>query len=135
MITPTAEVDLRPKSEAVPVWAAVALFAAGLAAGGVGAVLVTGRGVDDRETSAVPADRQPPANVRRFTRDEFRAAVMGRTPNEVIAAVGRPQSTGDGADGEQSWYYGDATVDPVTGNPDRFTFVVFRGGRVVGVHF
>ncbi|MFO0847617.1 MAG: hypothetical protein U0871_03515 [Gemmataceae bacterium] len=124
----------RPTTPGVPVWLAVALFAAGLIAGGGGAAWLTGWRADYHEQGAVPAG-PPPSADRRFSRDEFRAAVLGRSADQVVEAVGRPRSTGSGAGEEQTWYYGGSTIDPVTGHPDRFTSVTFRDGRVIGVRF
>jgi outer membrane protein assembly factor BamE (lipoprotein component of BamABCDE complex) len=68
------------------------------------------------------------------TREEFRAKVMGKTPDEVITAVGKPDSTQESG-GNQNWYYEKRSRDPITGNVDRSAQVVFEGGRVVRVNF
>jgi hypothetical protein len=72
---------------------------------------------------------------RVWTRDEFRAAVMGKTPEEVIAAVGRPSDTSDAPDGSpETWYYWGRVTNPATGKADR-GMLDFEGGKVAGVRW
>jgi hypothetical protein len=72
---------------------------------------------------------------RVYTRDEFRAAVKGKTPEQVIAAVGRPSVTNDNPDGTpRTWFYGDRVTDPATGKPDRGV-LDFAGGKVSEVRW
>lgn len=68
-----------------------------------------------------------------YTRDEFRSLVVGKTPDEVRAAVGSPDSTSD-TEGGVFWYYKNHTRDPANGTADR-TQIVFRGGVVSAVNF
>lgn len=102
-----------------PVWAWLAVGA------GV-AVLVAAVAV------AVVADRRSGSAV--YPRDEFRAALIGKTEDEVLSLVGRPASTQDTRGGVY-WYYRDRTRDPVTGRVDRRVQVVFRNGVVDAVNF
>jgi hypothetical protein len=75
------------------------------------------------------------AAARVWTRDEFRAAVMGKTPEEVIAAVGRPTSTSDHPDGSPwIWYYDGRVTNPATQQADD-GILDFEGGRVAGVRW
>lgn len=67
-------------------------------------------------------------------REEFRKALLGKTPDEVIRAVGRPEDTTDDG-GRQMWTYRGRTKDPVTGNVDSAAFVHFKGGRVSSVDY
>ena len=69
-----------------------------------------------------------------LTRDEFKAKVMGKTAAEVIAAVGKPDDTSEGA--IRTWKYRDRTTDPVTGKTDALAFVYFGDdGRVSRVGY
>lgn len=75
---------------------------------------------------------------RRPTRAEFRERVVGKTPDEVIEAVGRPDSTAEN-DGpffrSARWEYRRRTVDPATGRVDPVARVEFRNGVAVGVDY
>lgn len=68
-----------------------------------------------------------------MTREEFKAAVTGKTPEEVIALVGKPKSTTADRTGE-TWFYEGVTIDPVTGKND-FTTVVFSKNVVERIRF
>jgi hypothetical protein len=72
--------------------------------------------------------------TRVYTRQEFRDLVMGKTQSEVIAAVGKPDSTQDDGLGV-NWYYYNRTTDPVAGKIDGSAQVVFKGGRVTAVNY
>jgi len=72
--------------------------------------------------------------TRTYTREEFRTAVVGKTEAEVIAAVGKPDSTSDS--GTKMWIYKNRTTDPVTGKTDPSAFVHFgRDGAVETVNY
>lgn len=68
------------------------------------------------------------------TREEFRVKVMGKTPEQVIAVVGKPSVTQDHG-GDPIWYYNEATTDPVSGKVDYHAQVIFENGRVIAVNF
>jgi hypothetical protein len=71
-----------------------------------------------------------------FSREEFRRLVLGKTESEVIAAVGRPESTHElGQAGRSFWIYHNLTRDPVSGNVDVSTHVTFQDGRVEVVSY
>lgn len=80
-----------------------------------------------------PAPATTPA-AKRWTRDEFRALVMGKTKDEVIAAVGKPDKTQEDRTAEY-WYYDKRTYDPVAEKNDNRVQVVFKDGIVTGVNF
>jgi hypothetical protein len=69
------------------------------------------------------------------TRDEFRAKVMGKTPDEVTALVGKPDSTAGASGGVATWTYRNVSRDPMTGKTDGPVSVHFRDGRVERVDF
>lgn len=79
-------------------------------------------------------DQAKAAAAKAYTREEFKAKVMGKTEAEVIAAVGKPNDT-SGAGGGVRWYYTRVTTDPATGKTDGRISVWFEGGRVVSVNF
>lgn len=80
------------------------------------------------------AQAQTPVEAQSLLRSEFTATVMGKSANEVINAVGRPESNQD--HGKIAyWAYDGKTKDPVTGKRDNMTQVEFHDGRVVNVHF
>ncbi len=81
--------------------------------------------------SAVAAQADPATKV--YTREEFKALVDGKTPEEVIAAVGRPATTHDRSNGMPGdWVYFQRVMNPNTGKPD-FGLVEFQDGKVIGV--
>lgn len=69
-----------------------------------------------------------------YSRDEFRKIVQGKTPDEVIVLVGRPEFTEDG-EGIMSWFYHGLTRDPYTGKMDDTVLVNFEYGRASGVTY
>jgi hypothetical protein len=102
------------------------------------AVILMGERAEDAEVDAraKPTAKEEPSKpaVKTHTRDEFRALVLGRTRDQVIEAVGKPDKTQD-ADGDIYWYYQKRTVDPVTGKVDRSVQVVFLSGVVRSVNY
>lgn len=67
-------------------------------------------------------------------REDFRKHIHGKTQDEVIAVVGKPDSTGD-SDGLISWKYFSRTFDPITGKTDYSVLIFFRNGRVDSVTY
>jgi hypothetical protein len=85
----------------------------------------------------VPAKSAGGGNVRanrNLQRDEFRALVLGKSPDELIAAIGKPNSTQDTEIGLW-WYYENVAVDPVTGKRSMLVQITIENGRVTGVNF
>ena len=80
-----------------------------------------------------PAEAQPTA-TRVWTRAEFKERVMGKTADEVIAAVGTPDHTAVDEFGT-FWHYHGRTADPLTGKTDPDTRLEFKQGRVSEVNF
>lgn len=71
-----------------------------------------------------------------MSREEFRQAVIGKSPDQVIASVGRPDRTSTGGQGglRQYWYYDGAAKDEITGNVDKAQ-VVIENDQVETVNF
>ena len=74
-----------------------------------------------------------------MSRDDFRNAVISKSKEEVIDSVGKPDSTsGDTStpNGELDvWFYRNRTQDPITGEVDVQTSVMFRNGTADRVSF
>lgn len=70
-----------------------------------------------------------------MTRDEFRAATLYKTQDEVIKTLGRPYSTSEWSESQQDWTYDKRTYDPITNLIDHFVVVTFKDGRVTYVTF
>ncbi len=49
-----------------------------------------------------------------YTREEFTAAVVGKTESQVIANVGRPWQAYDRGNGRKEWVYFDQVLNPAT---------------------
>jgi hypothetical protein len=69
-----------------------------------------------------------------YLREEFRAMLLGKTQDEVLEIVGKPESTSDSGD-LSSWHYKRITKDPVTDKIDSIVFVHFDRGRVSSVDY
>jgi hypothetical protein len=83
---------------------------------------------------AVVLSRNPSPD-RVWEREEFRRAVMGKTPDGVIAAVGRPGSAQDHPDGQPDyWIYWGRVRNPTTGRAGD-AWVEFERGVVVNVRW
>lgn len=76
---------------------------------------------------------KPKSTPTVLTRAEFTAAVMGKTPDEVIARFGRPEFTEDHPAGFIRWTYSGVCMDPISGKVDTFTAIDFADGRVFRV--
>jgi hypothetical protein len=69
-----------------------------------------------------------------FDRAVFRGLVLGRTPEEVTAAVGKPDRMVESGTAV-FWYYDGRTTSPATGKPDAKVQVVFQLGRVQEINY
>jgi hypothetical protein len=84
----------------------------------------------EREAKA----KEQPGKNRKYTRDEFKNLVVGKSKSEVVALLGRPKATQQSGDLEL-WDYPNRTTDPVTGKTDDVAQVEFEGDRVANVSF
>lgn len=81
-------------------------------------------------TEATPAKTEP----KIYTREEFTALLVGKTQDQVIKLVGKPNRTS--ASGERStWDYYDRTRDTIADKIDHIAFVWFRNGVVERVNY
>jgi hypothetical protein len=96
-----------------------------------------------RAPVAVQQQAGPVGNVadekqkKTYTRAEFTKLVMGKTMDEVKAALGKPDTTQERATEPDSptWYYDKVTVDPVTGKKDDSAQVIFEKGKVARINY
>lgn len=72
---------------------------------------------------------------KNLPRDQFRSLVSGKTEQQVMDALGKPDETQDVEGTGKMWYYRNAAVDPVTGKKTALVQVVFEGGVVTTVNF
>lgn len=79
----------------------------------------------------IPSEKKEEA---KYTREEFKKLVMGRTKDQVMDAVGRPASTSEGG-GFEFWYYKHTTYDPISQKIDSSIQVCFKGGVVESISF
>lgn len=78
------------------------------------------------------------APAPRKSREEFRASLMGKSPEAVIKAIGKPSSADEakGEDQHMTWLYSRGmTFDPVSQTNDGSVFVYFERGKVVKVTY
>jgi len=81
-----------------------------------------------------PAEPAAPTAKIPVAQEEFKRAVTGMTPEQLVGYVGKPLGTSsDGA--RQYWDYDAITYDPATGKSDRHVQVLFMNGHVGGVIF
>lgn len=120
--------DRRPaKRGGLPpgVWVLLGVAVVGAVMLAVG--LVVSR-VERQQQQAEPIGKQ-------YSRDEFRKLVVGKSTDEVLAAIGKPESTSSSSPQHQLWVYRYITVDPVTKEPDFSALVTFRNGKATDVSY
>ncbi len=76
----------------------------------------------------------PPPRPTIFTRPEFSKRVMGKSEDEVIQTVGRPDETTEDRD-TRFWHFKNRTRDPLTGEEDTDVQVVLKGGKVAEINY
>lgn len=76
---------------------------------------------------------KPKPKVR--TREELKTLLVGKTEQEVIEILGKPERTNEFL-GEKMWRYENVTYDPISGRVDPSTWVDFnRDGKVEKLTF
>lgn len=91
----------------------------------------------NQETAAKLAELTPTptgATRKAISHEEFNSKVMGMTPQQLVAYVGKPLATSSDRLREY-WDYNGITYDSVTGKPDRRVQVSFTNGHVDGAIF
>lgn len=75
------------------------------------------------------------AKTKLRTRDEVKALLVGKTQEEVIEIMGRPEQTRE-MFGTTTWQYRGVSYDPISGKEDFAAWVDFgKDGRVEKVTF
>jgi len=69
-----------------------------------------------------------------YLRNDFTASVLGKSEDEVLEAIGKPDDTSEDAQAKY-WHYRRRTKDPATGRTDSDVQVVFERGRVIALNF
>jgi hypothetical protein len=105
--------------------------------------LTLDEGVEDmRPRSGTPETAQQAAHHApatrtthaRYSRDDFRSAVVGMSPDQILKLLGKPNSTH--AAGEWIyWDYERRTTDPITGKKDLISQIIIERGRAIEVTF
>lgn len=67
-----------------------------------------------------------------YTRDELRTMVMGKTPDEVIAIIGKPSKNDETSNGFM-WTYEQISGDTITSKVDPFAHIWFKDGKATSV--
>ena len=122
-----------PRKANPAVWIVLAILGVGV----VG-VLLVGVAITLMWTrSAAQPVVAPPVSAAKktYSREEFRTLVMGKTMDEVRAALGNPSRTSEPGGGNLYWEYFAATFDPETGKTDISAQLVFKNGKVASVNF
>jgi hypothetical protein len=96
------------------------------------------REMQERKKLAQKSSPAPKVGKRRVydSENEFRGLVMGRTPEEVVSAVGKPDYVHgwgrftNGQTYEESWAYMQTIEHPATGK-ERLVTVFFRDGHAI----
>ncbi len=78
--------------------------------------------------------RSPSPGPTVFTRPEFSKLVMGKSEDQVIQTVGRPDETTEDND-SRYWHFKNRTRDPLTGEEDTDVQVVLKGGKVAEINY
>ena len=79
-----------------------------------------------------PTMGHPPPKV--YERQELQS-LIGKTPDEVVAKLGKPGRTSDHNGKPDMWTYYSRSLDPVTGKVDGVMFIHFSDGKVRNVNF
>ena len=112
----------------------VAGLVAGLFVGGIAGFILSRAISSPRQQNDTGNASSSSSPSKVWLREDFRRTLVGKTPNEVIEAVGRPSSTRESGR-ELTWYYRDRTKDPVAGTLDSHAQVIFQNGVVVRVNY
>jgi hypothetical protein len=67
-------------------------------------------------------------------RDDFNASVLGKSEDQVLEAVGKPDVTSEDAQATY-WHYRRRTRNPATGQTDSDVQVVFEQGKVIALNY
>jgi hypothetical protein len=92
-------------------------------------------GVASRDGKMIgPAGNANDGTKKVYARDEFKELVMGKSFEELIAAVGQPDQSVDSGFG-LTYHYLNRTKDPATDKIDPSVELWFENGKVVKVNY
>lgn len=116
----------------VPALILTVLFITGMSVDAINPVKRGGpvAGVDNPKPASQPVAPKPAM----MTRDEFKAAVMWKSSDDVIKAVGKPRRTSESGTSSY-WYYDGVSKDEITGKTDHNVQVIFEDGLVKRINF
>jgi hypothetical protein len=111
-----------------------------LCGGAVGVIVLTARlgGEPSQPPRATSGLIQPEGGRvgdrdKKYTREEFKKLAIGKTPDQLIATLGRPTSTEDYRDGSpRRWYYYGRALNPATGEYSG-AWIDFADGKAIDV--
>lgn len=135
------EDDTPATKKGFPVWgwflfaAAILVIVCGGGSIAMALMFWTGARVITAPTTMTPDTLPGKVEATVYMREDFRKLVLGKTPAEVIAAVGRPDSTGDISGVGAMWYYKNRTKDSVSGKLDTSAQIVFSNGVASHVNY
>lgn len=86
--------------------------------------------INRTRTSESPLPHHP----RVFARPEFSRLVLGKSEEEVIKAVGRPDETSED-DEARYWHFKKRTLDPLTQEKDAEVQVIIKDGKVANINY
>jgi len=107
-----------------------ALTAVGLVT--LGAGLVLGLWAGGSLFSAAPA--LPGESDPVYAREQLNEMLMGKTPAEVLQALGKPEKTSEDPEAVY-WHYRGRTRDPITNRIDADVQLVFRKGTLQDINY
>lgn len=79
--------------------------------------------------SGAPAVSETPAK-KVYTREEFKALVVGKSQDEIMKLLGRPAKTSEYGDGTTGWKYEGITVDPISQKMDNTAYADFDRSKI-----
>ena len=86
--------------------------------------------IDRAWQSQSPRPRPRPV----YSRAEFSRRVLGKSDEEVIQAVGRPDETTEDDDARY-WHFKNRTLDALTQEKDTDVQVIIKGGKVTDINY
>lgn len=84
-----------------------------------------------RSSGTVPTTSAP----KLWTREEFKALVLGKTTKEVLELVGPPADTSDQGGSYTKWRYRGVTRDTISGRTDGSIYLYVKNDKVTEVTF
>lgn len=73
-------------------------------------------------------------NKPKYTRDEFRNLIVGKTQKEILEILGKPPNSTQDYGDDVNWYYYNTTYDPITGTSSGAQ-VRFKNGICEEINF